>query len=257
VVSETFARTHGPWWNAGRPPDRSALGSRLQIYREDEQAAEVVGVVSDVLQRRLDGPEPRGTIYVTHAQAPLVLGVFRSMTLTVRSSLEPTSLVGAIRREVQAVDPSVPLDEVRTLEQVVADATATRRFSMVLQMLFALVALSLAAVGLYGVLAYTVARRAGEIGIRMALGAKRFDVQRMVVVQGMGIVAVALVLGVGAALALGRLLGSLLFGVAPGDPVTYATVVGVLLAVALLACWIPARRASRMDPAEALRDARA
>jgi predicted permease len=253
VVSQAFARSRGPWWNAGHTPDRSALGSQIRIYSEDEQAAEVVGVVSDVLQRRLDGPEPYGTIYVTHAQAPLVLGVFRSMTLTVRTSIEPTSLVGAIRREVQAVGATVPLDQVRTLEQVVAGTTATRRFSMVLQLLFALVALSLAAVGLYGVLAYTVARRAGEIGIRMALGAKRSDVQRMVVGQGMGIVAVALVVGVGGALAIGRVIGSLLFGVSPSDPATYATVVGVLLAVALLACWIPARRASGVDPAEALR----
>jgi ABC-type antimicrobial peptide transport system permease subunit len=124
---------------------------------------------------------------------------------------------------------------------------------MVLQLLFALVALSLAAVGLYGVLAYTVARRAGEIGIRMALGAKRSDVQRMVVGQGMGIVAIALVLGVAGALAIGRVIGSLLFGVSPGDPATYATVVGVLLAVALLACWIPARRASGVDPMASLR----
>jgi ABC-type antimicrobial peptide transport system permease subunit len=122
-----------------------------------------------------------------------------------------------------------------------------------LQLLFALMALPLAAVGLYGVLAFTVARRRAEIGIRMALGAQRSDVQRMVVGQGMGIVAIALALGVGGALATGRLLGSLLFGVSPGDPGTYVAVVGVLLAVALLACWIPARRASGVDPAEVLR----
>jgi ABC-type antimicrobial peptide transport system permease subunit len=124
---------------------------------------------------------------------------------------------------------------------------------MVLQMLFALVALSLATVGLYGVLAHTVARRTDEIGIRMALGATSSDVQRMVVREGMGIVAIALIVGVGAALVIGRVIGSLLFGVSPGDPATYVTVVGVLLAVALLACWIPARRASGMDPAVALR----
>jgi ABC-type antimicrobial peptide transport system permease subunit len=124
---------------------------------------------------------------------------------------------------------------------------------MVLQMLFALVALSLATVGLYGVLAHTVARRTDEIGIRMALGATSSDVQRMVVREGMGIVAIALIVGVGAALVIGRAIGSLLFSVSPGDPATYVTVVGVLLAVALLACWIPARRASGMDPAVALR----
>jgi putative ABC transport system permease protein len=242
VVSEALARYY--------EPDRSALGTRIRSY---ERSAEVVGVVSDVLQRRLDRPEPHGTMYVAHAQAPQMLGAFRSMTLTVRTSIEPTSLVGAIRREVQALDPGVPLYDVRTLEQVVADTTATRRFSMALQVLFALVALSLAAVGLYGVLAYTVARRTGEIGIRMALGAKRSDVQRSVVGHGMGIVTIALVVGVAGALVVGRVIGSLLFGVSPGDPATYATVVGVLLGVALLACWIPARRASGVDPAEALR----
>jgi putative ABC transport system permease protein len=226
----------------------------------DEQGTEaaaatgvVVGVVSDVMQRRLDRPEPFGIMYLVHAQAPHVSWTVRSMTLTVRTSVEPTSLVGTIRREVQSVDPSVPLYDVRTLEQVFADTTATQRFSMMLQALFALVALSLAAVGLYGVLAYTVARRAGEIGIRMALGAKGSDVWRMVVGQGMGIVAIALIVGVGAAFAIGRVIGSLLFGISPSDPATYATVVGVLLAVALLACWIPARRACRVDPAEALR----
>jgi ABC-type antimicrobial peptide transport system permease subunit len=124
---------------------------------------------------------------------------------------------------------------------------------MLLQTLFALLALSLAAVGLYGVLAFTVARRTSEIGVRMALGARRSDVRRMVVRQGMSIVAVALGLGVVGALASGRLLASLLFGVSPADPVTYTTVVGVLLVVALVACWVPARRASGVDPAEALR----
>jgi predicted permease len=245
VVSEALARHY--------EPARSPLGTRIRSNMEDEHPAEIVGVVSDVLQRRLDRPEPFGTMYVAHAQAPLMLGPERSMTLTVRTSIEPTSLVGAIRREVQAVDPTVPLYQVRTLEQVVADTTATRRFSMVLQMLFALVALSLATVGLYGVLAHTVARRTDEIGIRMALGATSSDVQRMVVREGMGIVGIALIVGVGAALMIGRVIGSLLFGVSPGDPATYVTVVGVLLAVALLACWIPARRASGMDPAVALR----
>jgi putative ABC transport system permease protein len=188
-----------------------------------------------------------------YGQTPLTWGRLRSLTLTVRTSIEPTSLVGAIRSELQALDPSVPLYRVRTMEQAVADDTATQRFSMLLQVLFALVALSLAAVGLYGVLAFTVTRRTAEIGVRMALGAERSDVLRMIVRQGMAIVAVALAVGVAGALASGRLLASLLFGVSPADPVTYTIVVGVLLVVALVACWIPARRASGVDPAEALR----
>jgi putative ABC transport system permease protein len=245
IVSEALAREY---W-----PDRSALGGRIRLDWDDKPFMEVVGVVPDVRYGELDRPPPRGVLYLVHAQTPLTSAPYWSMTLTVRTSIDPTSLMGAIRKEVQALDPSVPLYQVRTMEQAVADVTATQRFSMLLQLLFALLALSLAAVGLYGVLAFAVARRRAEIGIRMALGAERSDVQRMVIGQGMGIVAIALVLGVGGALATGRLLGSLLFGVSPRDPVTYATVVGVLVAVALLACWIPVRRASGVDPAEALR----
>jgi predicted permease len=245
VVSERLAQDY---W-----PGRNAIGGRIRRDAGDEPFAQVVGVVRDVRQERLDRPPTRGTLYLVHAQTPYTSGPTRSMTLTVRTAVEPTSLASAIRREVRAVDPSVPVYQVRTMEQAVADTTATQRFAMLLQLLFALVALSLSAVGLYGVLAFTVARRTTEIGIRMALGAKRADVQRMILKQGMGIVVIALALGVGGALAAGRLLGSLLFGVAPTDPPTYAIVVAVLLAVSLLACWIPARRASGVDPAEALR----
>jgi putative ABC transport system permease protein len=245
MVSEALARAY---W-----PGRSAIGGRIRLDWDHQPFAEVVGVVPDVRYGGLDRAPPRGTLYLVHSQTPRTMGPVRSMTLTVRSAVDPTSLVSTIRREVQELDPSVPVYRARTMEQAVADDTATRRFSMLLQMLFALVALSLSAIGLYGVLAFTVARRTAEIGIRMALGAARSDVQHMVVRQGMGLVAVAIALGVGGALATGRLLGSLLFGVSPGDPATYATVVGVLLAVALLACWIPARRAARIDPMEALR----
>ena len=245
VVSESLARH---FWR-----ERSAIGGRIRWDTDEAKFAQIVGVVPDVQQETLDRPATHGTFYLVHAQTPHTWVAFRSMTLTVRTAVDPTSLVGAIRREVEALDPSVPLYEVRTMEQAIDDATATQRFSMLLQLLFALLALSLAAIGLYGVLAFTVARRTSEIGIRMALGAKPSDMQRMVVTQGMGLVAIALALGIGGALATGRLLESLLFGVSPSDPVTYASVLVVLVAVALLACWIPARRASGVDPAEALR----
>jgi putative ABC transport system permease protein len=245
VVSERLARD---FW-----PGRTALDGGIRLSGRDDRHAQVVGVVPDVRQERLDRPAPRGTLYFVHAQAPYAWVPVRSMMLTVRSAVEPTSLVGAIRREVQALDPSVPLYQVRTMDQAVADTTSTQRFSMLVQLLFGLVALSLAAVGLYGVLAFTVARRTAEIGIRMALGAQRSDVQRMVVGQGMGIVAIGLALGVGGAMGSGQLLRSLLFGVSPDDPGTYVAVVGVLLAVALLASWLPARRAARVDPMVALR----
>jgi putative ABC transport system permease protein len=245
VVSESLARDY---W-----PDRSPIGGRIRPDGSDERFARVVGVVPDVRQERLDRAPERGTLYLAHAQTPYTWAPNRSMTLMVRSAVDPMSLVSAIRSEVHALDRSVPLYRVRTMEQALAGETATRRFSTLLQLLFAGVALSLSAIGLYGVLAFTVARRTAEIGIRMALGAQRVNIQRMVVGQGMGLVAVALALGVIGALATAQLLRSLLFGVAPDDPVTYAGVIGVLLAVALLACWIPARRACSVDPAEALR----
>jgi putative ABC transport system permease protein len=245
IVSESLARTY---W-----PGRSPLGGRIRRDTDDAPFAEVIGVVPDIREEALDQPPVRGTVYFVHAQTPHTWGSLGSMMLIVRGDVEPASLVRPIRETVHALDPSVPLYGVRTLEQAVADSTATPRFALLLQLLFALVALALAAIGLYGVLAFTVARRTTELGIRMALGARRTDVRRMVIRQGMTIIIGALAAGVLASLAVGRLVASLLFGVSPRDPVTYAAVLLVLLAVALLACWIPARRASAVDPAEALR----
>ena len=220
VVSEKLARRY---W-----PDGSALGGRIRRDIGDTSFAEIVGVVGDVRHDGLDSPPVYGTMYLAHAQSPHTGGSARSMTVTVRSTAEPSALVNAIRSEVEALDPSVPLYQVRTMEQAVAETTATQRFSMLLQLLFALIALSLAAVGLYGVLAFTVSRRTTEMGIRKALGAQRSEVQRMVVAQGMRIVIFALALGIAGALAGGRFLEGLLYGVSPHDPFTYAVVVG---------CW--------------------
>jgi putative ABC transport system permease protein len=245
VVSEALANRY---WGV-----RSAIGEQVRWDADDARFAQVVGVVPDVRQDKLKEPDTHGTLYLAHAQTPHTWVAFRTMTLTVRTAVEPTSLVGALRSEVEALDPTVPLYAVRTMEQAIADATATQRFSTLLQLLFAVVALSLAAIGLYGVLAFAVARRTSEIGIRMALGAKPSDMRRMVVREGMVLVAIALVIGAVGALATGRLLESLLFGVTPGDPVVYASVLVTLAAVGLVACWVPARRASGVDPAEALR----
>jgi putative ABC transport system permease protein len=243
VVSEELAERY---W-----PGESPLGKRIRQSGFPEWP-EVVGVVSDVHHEGLDRPV-RGTLYFVHAQGPRTWFPVAAMTLTVRAAVDPAAIISAVRREVQAMDPDVPLYQVQTMEQVIADSTATQRFTMLLQLLFATVALVLAAVGIYGVMAFTVARRAPEIGIRMALGAERRDVVRMVVGHAMAIVGLALLVGVVGALAAGRVLSSLLFGVSPRDPATYALVVGSLLAVALLACWIPARRASGVDPGSALR----
>jgi putative ABC transport system permease protein len=247
VVSEKLARKY---W-----PGRSALGGRIRFDWQDAPFAEVVGVVADVHQNGLDEAPVYGTYYFVQAHGDRAIGdAFRTMTLTVRASVEPASLVGAVRGEVQALDPSIPLYQVQTMEEAIAADTATERFSMLLQLVFAAVALSLSAIGLYGLLSFTVARRTAEMGIRMALGAQRADVRRMVVRQGMALVGLAVLVGLAGGLAAGRLMSGLLFGVSPTDPVTYTLVVGVLMAVALLACWLPARRASAVDPAVALRD---
>lgn len=240
VVSEKLARKY---W-----PGRSALGGRIRRDNPTHPFAEIVGVVADVHQDGLDTAPVYGTYYLAHAQLPYTV-----MYLAVRSAMEPTTLVTALRTELRALDPSVPLYQVRTMEQAVMENTATQRLSMLLQLVFASVALTLAAVGLYGVLAFTVSRRTAEMGIRMALGAARGDVQRMVVAQGMRMIAIAIALGIAGALAAGRLLRGLLFGVSATDPLTYAVVVGVLFAVALVASWLPARRASAVDPAVSLR----
>ena len=245
VVSETLARDY---WRG-----RSAAGGRIRVDGDEERFAQVVGVVPDVRQESLASPAPRGTLYLAHAQTPLTWSPPFTMALTVRTAVEPTSATGAIRRVVRDIDPAVPLYDVRTMDEVIADTTATQRFSMLLQLSFAAVALLLSMIGLYGMLAFSVAHRTREIGIRMALGAARSGVLRMVVAQGLRIVSFGLLVGLTGALAAGRLLESLLYGVSSTDPLTYATVIGALLSAALLACWIPARRASGIDPVVALR----
>lgn len=240
VVTESLARSY---W-----PGRSALGGRLRVDDPDLAFAEIVGVVPDVRQNRVDRLPAQGTMFLPHAQVPGL-----SMTLIARSSVDAVSLVSAIRTEVDALDSSIPVHDVRTIEQALADATAPQRFTALLQLLFAFVALSLSAVGLYGVLAFTVSRQTKEIGIRIALGADPDGVRRMVVRQGMCLVAVAIAVGAVGALAVGQVLEGFLYGTSAVDPLTYGLVLGTLGAVALFACWIPARRASSIDPIRALR----
>jgi putative ABC transport system permease protein len=245
LVSESVARRY---W-----PEGNAIGGRLHVDDPALAFAEVVGIVPDVRHNGLDREPVNGSMFLVHAQASLTFPARRTMTLAIRSAVDPEALVSAVRGTVQSLDPTVPVYDVSTIEQAVAENTAERRFAMLLQTVFALLAMSLAAVGLYGVLSYTVAQRTAEMGVRMALGAERLDVQRMVLGQGMGIVAVAVAIGVAGALAAGRLLRTLLFEVSPSDPTVYAAVVALLLGVAFLACWLPARRASGVDPVVALR----
>jgi putative ABC transport system permease protein len=176
-----------------------------------------------------------------------------SLTLVVRTKHDPAALAESIRREVRGVDPNEPVFAVRTLDEVVSGALAERRFTMLLLALFAATALALSAIGIYGVMAYFVTQRTHEIGIRMALGASRGDVLSMVLGQGARLAAAGVAAGVIGALLVTRAIAALLFMVGPRDPWTIAALSITLSAVALLACYIPARRATRVDPIRALR----
>ena len=244
VVTETFARTHFP--------GEDVLGKRIKpgiTTFEDEKSAmrEIVGVVGDVRNRNLS-TEAKPAYYVPQAQVP-----FDQMTIVVKTSNDPHGLITAIQNEVKSMDPDLPVFSIKTLDDYLAASVAGPRFNTTLLSLFAGVALVLTIVGLYGVMSYAVAQRTNEIGIRMALGAQTRDVLRLIVGQGLKLVAVGLVIGLLGAFALMRLMASLLFGVTAKDPFTFAGVSVVLALVAILACYIPARRAARVDPIEALR----
>jgi putative ABC transport system permease protein len=188
-------------------------------------------------------------MYFSHVQKPE-----RRMNLVIRSTgPDASKLTPAVRAEIKAFDPKQIIWRTQTLEQLLSTSVAPRKFNMLLLGIFAGVALVLAAVGLYGVMSYSVSWRTQEIGIRMALGANRTDVLRMVVRQGMTMTAIGLALGLAGVFALSRVMVGLLYGVSPTDPLTYTGVSIVLLVVALLACLIPARRATRVEPIVALR----
>lgn len=192
--------------------------------------------------------DSRVEVYLPYEQSSPTI-----VTLIVRAEKDPAALTASVREALKAVDPEVPLYSVRTLDELVSERTAERRLAVMLITVFAAVALLLAAIGIYGVMSYAVAQRTQEIGIRMALGAERQDILRMVLRQG-GLMAVTGIgLGVLVALGLARLITSLLFEVSATDPPTFSVVPLVLTAVALVACYIPARRATRVDPLVALR----
>ena len=243
VVDEAFVRTFFP-------DDVEVIGQRVQQSGYAE-FARIVGIVGDVRQETLDR-EPRGQLYLAHAQSPRTWYPVRAMTVLLRAATDPLDLVPAVRDLVKERDADLPVYRVSTVARTVAESAASRRFAMLLLVVLSGVALMLAMVGVYGVLSYSVSRRTKEIGLRMALGAERRTIVRLVVAQGMVIVLPAIVLGVLGALAAGRVLQTLLFGISPRDPVTVLAVAGSLAAVALVACWIPARRASSVSPRAAL-----
>src|SRR5689334_16129119 len=232
-------------------PDENPIGKRITFGNTDQNRQpvwfEIVGVVANVHSLELR-EEPEAEIYFSSLQ-----DYWPAMSLVVRSSVEPSSLSGSIRQAVNEVDKSVPVSQVQTMEHVVSESITQPRFNLFLLGLFSTVAMLLSAAGIYGVTAYTVTQRTHELGIRLALGAQVGDVLKMILRQGMAVIAVGLVLGLAAAFGLMRLLRSLLFGVGENDPLTFAAITIVLLIVALIACYIPARRATKVDPLEALR----
>ncbi|HMD96018.1 MAG TPA: ABC transporter permease [Terriglobia bacterium] len=238
IISASLA--HQLW------PDEDPIGNRITLEGQ-KQPREVVGVVGDVRQFGL-ADEPKPEVYQPYAQAPAGLIGF-----AVRAASDPMSMVNAVRREVWAVDKDQAVGYLMSMEQLASESLAPQRVSMVLLGFFAAAALMLAAIGLYGVISYAVTQRTHEIGIRMALGADRAAVSRMVLGQGMALTLVGLAIGVGLALLLTRFMSTLLYGVRATDPITFLLVVVVLAAVAFLATYIPARRATRVDPMEALR----
>ena len=210
-------------------------------------AAALASSLDDVKYQGLELRSP-DTIYTPYAQTP-----FPWLYGVARSRGEPRAMAGAIKRAVAELDPAQAVLDARSMDQLVYDSVAQPRFQVTLVGLFAALALMLAVVGLYGVIAYLVAQRTQEIGIRIALGAQRRDVLRLIVGRGLGLVAAGLVLGVGAALACTHLLRDLLFGVSATDPLVFVSVPLLFAAVALVASWLPARRAASVDPMVALR----
>jgi putative ABC transport system permease protein len=242
VINQALARK--------RWPNEDPLGKTIEFGNmdNDPRLLTIVGIVGDARNRSLES-RPSPTIYVNYRQRPQ-----RASTLTVvmRSTAPPAGIISASREIVHSLDPNVP-PQFQTFEEIFVSSLAGRRFNLTLVSAFAMTALLLAAVGIYGVMAYTVSRRTRELGVRMALGATTGDVLRLVLGQGMWTTAVGVLVGAAGTFALTRLMSSLLFGVSPFDPFTLAGVVVLLAGVSLLACWLPARKATRVDPLTALR----
>jgi putative ABC transport system permease protein len=241
IVDEALARRY---W-----PGADALGKRLNLAGQPEGVwSTVVGVVRHVHSAALT-KEGEPQIYIPFAQSPR-----STLSLVVRTAGDPRALAPLVRQRVRELDPDLPLARLGPMPELLARAAARPRFNLLLLAVFAGSALLLAALGIYGVTSYAVAQRTHEIGVRMALGARRGDVLALVVGQGMGLSLAGVGLGLAVALALSRLVAGLLFGVAATDPATYAALALLLAGVALVACWLPARRAAALDPVVALQE---
>jgi putative ABC transport system permease protein len=249
LISEAMA--HRFW------PNEDPVGKRLTLTFAPEKPREIVGVVGDVKQDGLDVSAPSAMLYYPLKQVNAQPGeTWRSfpLSLAVRAASQPASLVSAVTSSIHEVDRETPLVDVATMENLIDNSLSQRRFNMLLFAAFAVLAVVLAAVGIYSVLAYAVRRRVREIGIRIAMGAQLGDVLRMVVTEGMTSTLIGMVIGMAGALALGRVLATLLYGIQPTDPLTLVAVSALMIFVSLLSTLIPAYRATRIEPTQALRE---
>jgi putative ABC transport system permease protein len=246
VIDQTMARKFWP----GQDPlgQRVWIGKPMGPSMSEPAPREIVGIVADIRESAL-ADAPGQTMFIPYAQTKWN----DSESFLVRVRAVPLMSVPAIREALHQVDPTEPLTQIETMDQVVSGSLKDWRFHAVLLGIFAALALVIAAIGVYGVISYSIAQRTHEIGIRLALGAQRRDVLRLVVSQGARLALAGIAVGVLAAIGLTRLMASLLYGVTPTDPVTFIAVAVLLLIVALVACYIPARRAMRVDPMVALR----
>ncbi len=240
IISETMAKTLFA-------PGVDPLGQRVQLDFSEESWRTIVGVAGDVRYRELQ--DVRFDLYIPFAQWPMAF----VNHFAVRTTIDPVASLATVRREVAAIDPTQAVTRVATMNQMVAANLAQPRFSALLLNWLSGLALTLAAVGIYGVLAFSVAQRTGEFGVRLALGAQTGDILKLVIGQGMRLVAFGLALGLASSFALARIAERLFFGVSTTDPLTIGVVAVILTLVGLLACWLPARRATRVDPLVALR----
>jgi putative ABC transport system permease protein len=241
IIDEEFARRYFP--------NGDAIGKRIRINGEDpkDPVVTVVGIVGRVKLEEPSRDSNRVQGYFPFLQLPF------GPSIIVRSRTSPEALMAAVRRVLRNVDPSQPIHNVRSLEQIRSESIAPERFILALVGSFAAIALVLATVGIYGLLSYSVALRTPEIGVRMALGAQASDVRKLVMRQGLSLALAGVAIGLAGAFALTRVMRTLLFQVSPTDPLSFALIAVLLALVALMACWIPARRATKVDPMVALR----
>src|SRR5262249_19663380 len=241
IVNETFARRYFP--------NREIIGRRLTVVDGPGKplvTVEIAGVVGDVKNKFDEIAEP--CIYIAYAQFPI-----SNMGIVMRTAAEPTAMAAAVRVKVKELDPALPISNLKTVEQMVHERTTPKRLMTVMMSVFAVIALLMAGAGLYAVMAYAVSRRTHEIGVRLALGARPRDILRLITRQGMKLTLAGLAFGLAGAFALTRVISGILFGVSAADPLTFILISLLLSLVALLACYLPARRAMKVDPIIALR----